>query len=120
LEVLIATFILALVIILINFSSKQFFSMQVKMQRMENIYLSTLSMKDRLEHTPLTAGAKFSGRINGLDYQYTVNLVAEKNNYLYGLESERGEGVGSFRMKLLRVELQMAGRVYEFYTTQHQ
>jgi len=120
LEVLIATFILALVIILINFSSKQFYTMQGKLQKIENIYLSTLSLKDQLEHTPLTADMNVSGEINGLEYQYTVKQVAVSSNYRYNLDFVEGDKLGLFQLQLQRVDLQLAGRNYEFFITKSQ
>ena len=116
-EVLIATFILSLVIIVINLSCKQFFDMQGKMQHMENVYLSALSLKDRIESGLLDGGMAEAGEINGLSYRYTVSRVAENNNYLHGVDNQNAENTGPFRLRLLRVELNLAGRAYKFFTT---
>ncbi len=117
-EVLVATFILALVIMTINLACKQFFTMQAKMQRMETIYLSALSLKDRLASSPLEGGMTEAGTFNGLEYGYTVHRLAQKNNYLQGTGPQQGgKNPGSFSLQLLRVELQLAGRNYEFLTT---
>lgn len=116
-EVLVATFILALVIMTISLSSKQFFGMQAKMQRMETIYLSALSLKDRLASAPLEGGMTESGTINGLEYRYTVNQLAQKNNFIQGTSSQMGGNAGRFSLQLLRVNLLLAGRNYKFLTT---
>ncbi len=114
-EVLVATFILALVIMTINLACKQFFTMQAKMQRMETIYLSALSLKDRLASSPLEGGMTEAGTFNGLEYGYTVHRLAQKNNWTGSQQG--GKNSGSFSLQLLRVELQLAGRNYEFLTT---
>lgn len=116
-EVLIATFILAVVVTTINLSCKQFFDMQGKMRQMENIYLSALSLKDRIESSPYEGDRTETGQINGLDYRFTLVQVAEKSNFVHGTERLKGGHVGSFALKLLRVELQLAGRSYTFLTT---
>lgn len=113
LEVLVATFILALVVLTINLACKQFLDVRGRMMHMENIYLSALSLKDRIESGPYTGDRTETGRINGLDYRFSVTQVAENNNYKQGSNGRRGP----YHLKLLKVEMQLAGRTYEFLTT---
>jgi hypothetical protein len=100
-----------------NLTCKQYYDMQGKMQHMENIYLSALSLKDRIESGPDEGDRTETGRINGLDYRLTVTGVAENNNFVQGAGPLKGGTAGTFRLRLLRVDLQLADRTYAFLTT---
>lgn len=116
-EVLVATFILALVVATVNMACKQYLDVRGKMRHMENIYLSALSLKDYIESGPWEGERTETGRINGLDYRFTVTQVIEKNNFVQKARVRKGTERGPFSLKLFRVDMQLAGRTYAFLST---
>jgi prepilin-type N-terminal cleavage/methylation domain-containing protein len=118
-EVLIATVIMVISIVTVNAAFRQFAVYKEKIKNYENIYVSVLSIRDLVENQTLSPNLSRTGKINGLDYQYTCTLVESANNYLLSEEPSQNGNNGLFAIMLYKITITMAGKTFEIYKTEY-
>ncbi len=118
-EVLVASLILFIVILTLNAAFKQYTSYRIKQEKYELLYMSVLSLKDKLENEDLSRFSTINGKINGLDYTANVKAVARNRNYVYGFTPKESGNKGAFLITLYKITLKIAGKTFVFYKTQY-
>ncbi len=118
-EVLVASIILFFSILTVNAAFKQYASYKIKQEKYENIYISALSLMNKLENERLNMFTYYTGEINGLKYTARAKRVAQRRNYIYGLSSKDSGNKGRFSVTLYKIEIKMANRTFTLYKTQY-
>ncbi len=119
-ELLIASAILFAAILTANAAFKQYTTYRIKQKKYEKIYISVLSLKDKINSSSLGLFTDRSGNINGLAYEITAKRVESNRNYIYSIEQEASGNKGLFVITLYRVAIHIAGRVFRFYRTEYE
>lgn len=117
-EVLLSLLILVVAIVSINASFKQFVMYKSKMDKYKNLYMTTLSIKDKILSQKLTDNLAGSGELNGIRYSYKVSLAAKG----YNIESDTETstiGKGKFEIYLYKIDLKVGNKNYTLYKTQY-
>ncbi len=118
-EVLVASIILFFSILTVNAAFKQYTSYKLKQEKYENIYISALSLMNKLENERLNMFTYYTGEINGLKYTAHAKRVAQSRNYIYGLSPKDSGNKGRFSVTLYKIEIKMANRTFTLYKTQY-
>jgi len=118
-EVLVASIILFFSILTVNAAFKQYASYKLKQQKYENIYISVLSLINKLENKQLNMFTYYSGEINGFKYTARAKRVAQSRNYIYGLSPKDSGNKGIFLVTLYKIKIKMANRTFTLYKTQY-
>ena len=118
-EVLIALAILTIVIVTLNAIFKQYAAYRQKQARYEDIFISALSLQDRLDDMDLGRTPHMDGQINGLPYSIEIRPVAQKRNFTYGETRKTSGNRGRFLVILYRVTMEIGKRKIQFYKTQY-
>ncbi len=118
-EVLVASIIMFFAILTVNAAFKQYASYKIKQQKYENIYISALSLIDKIENEKLDSFTYDTGKINGLEYTVKAKRIAAKRNYTYGFSAKETGNKGRFLITLYKVEINIANKKFVFYKTQY-
>ncbi len=118
-EVLIASLILFFAILTLNAAFKQYTSYRLKQERYANIYISVLSLKDKLENEDLRGFTERKGTINGLSYDITIRPLKNEKNYVYGQTAGSTGNKGQFDITLYKATLVIDGEIFTFFETQY-
>lgn len=118
-EVLIATAILSVSIVTLSGAFKQLSVYRNKMTHYENVYLSTLSLRDRIVTEWPSPTLPSHGTINGLSYDYDVSISKRRSASLRGFEmpSERVESV--LEVLLYTVQMNVDQRPFAYNFTRY-
>jgi hypothetical protein len=117
--VLIATLIMVVSIVTVTAAMRQFSINREQLRRYEQLYSTTLSLRDKIMGETLTDNRQDKGIFNGLDYRYTCRLEQSANNFVFGDEQEQTGNNGPFSIMLFKVSLEVGGKTFEFYKTQY-
>ncbi|HIE59667.1 MAG TPA: prepilin-type N-terminal cleavage/methylation domain-containing protein [Hydrogenothermaceae bacterium] len=79
-EVLIATLILSVSIMVISATLKQFFVYKNKLNKYQLIYTTTMSLIDKISLENLLKNPSSQGKLNGLKYKYKATIIERKTN----------------------------------------
>lgn len=118
-EVLIATLIMVVSIVTVTAALRQFTITRDKLSQYEQLYTTTLSVRDKIMGEVLSDNLGGNGTLNGLAYRYTCHLEQSANNYIVGLDEVQSGNSGSFVILLYKVRLDVGGKNFEFYKTQY-
>lgn len=118
-EVLIATLIMVMSIVTVTAAIRQFAIHREKLRQYEQLYTTTLSLRDKIMNDTLTDNFKDSGKLNGLYYHYECKLVERANSYALVENPEQGGNSGQYSVTLFKVNLEVEGKGVEFYKTQY-
>jgi len=118
-EVLIATLILSVSILSMSAAFKQFFSYREKFNKYQTLYITTLSLVDKISTESLEKRPAGEGKINGLNYRYEASLVLRNRNFVYGESEQISGNKGNFEIQLYRVTLYVENKVFNFYVTRY-
>ena len=117
-ELLIALIIITSAIITLNSIYKQYSSLRQKQSKYELIYISVLSLKDKLESIDLSRTFILNGTINGLKYTAKVKRVAQRRSFTFDFKKDIWGNFGKFSMTMYKITINMVGKQFEFYETQ--
>ena len=118
-EVLVASVILFLSIVTVSLAYRQYTSYKLKQEKYEKIFISALSLMNKIESEKLDGLTERDGTINGLNYHITIRKVASKRNYVYGLTEKTSGNFGSFLLTLYRVKIDIANKSFVLYVTSY-
>ena len=118
-EVLVASIILFLSIVTISLAYRQYTNYKLKQEKYEKIFISALSLMNKIESEKLDGLTEEDGTINGLNYHITIKKVASKRNYVYGLTEKTSGNFGSFLLTLYRVKIDIANKSFVLYVTSY-
>lgn len=118
-EVLVATLIMVVSIVTVTAAIRQFTINREQLRRYEQLYTTTLSIRDKIMGETLIDNSQDKGTLNGFDYRYTCRLEQSANNYVYAEDPEHDGNKGPFTMMLFKVNLEVGGKAFEFYRTQY-
>jgi len=74
-EMLVAIWIISMVIVLMSFALKQFFMYKEKLEKYKHMYITTISLVDKLMAEPLLKKRLYKGSINQINYKYEVIIL---------------------------------------------
>lgn len=118
-EVLVATLIMATSISVFNMAYKQFVEYRFRLVKYQDLYSNTLNVISEIMSKDLKPGLSQTGSINGYDYTYRVSIDREGRNYTYNEFQDESMAIeGEFIVQLLKIRLDIGGRVYHLYKTQ--
>ena len=117
-EVLVSVVILFLAILMVNAAFKEYVSSKNKLKKYELIYISTLSLVNKLENEGLRDFSFKKGKINGLDYFVQVKKLLSLRNYTYGF-GEMDNKKGNFLVTLYELKIKIAGHSFVLYKTRY-
>ena len=117
-EVLVSLIILTSVIATLNAAFKIYQSRFLSMERYENGYTNTLSIKDKLAAEDLGQRPEGTGEINGSEYSYSATLVDSRRTFYMDTDSGAVGNVGPVNAYLYKVEVSVNGVDSEFYKMQ--
>jgi hypothetical protein len=92
---------------------KQLSSYRNKMAHYENVYLSTLSLRDRIVAEWPSATLSPRGTINGLSYDYDVSVSTRRNATRRGIERLGEQMTSDFEVILYKVQMNVDQRRFE-------
>lgn len=118
-EVLIASLILFFVIVTLSSGFKQYAAYRAKQKKYEDIYISVLSLKNKLEDENLANVVDREGEINGLHYEIAIKEVARKRSFVYGETKDTTGNLGKFQIVLYKVIIKIRGKEFTFFKTQY-
>ncbi len=118
-EVLVASVLLFMAIVTASIAFKQYKTYRLKQEKYEMIYISALSLMNKLEAENLYGKKLETGTINGLAYSVNVKAVSSRRNYIYGAEFRKSGNLGRFLITLFRVTIDISGRTFTFYKTEY-
>ncbi len=101
-EILISMLILFTAVVFVNMTMKAYNNYQRKSRTYQNIYITTLSIKDWLTTQDMTKSS-YKGEMNGIDYIAKITPILQSKNYDETMFS-RGN-IGNFLITLYRVNL---------------
>jgi len=117
-EMLVAIWIISMVIVLMSFALKQFFMYKEKLEKYKHMYITTISLVDKLMAEPLLKKRLYKGSINQINYKYEVKIIEKKRNFLE-IDEFGKKLTGKFDIFLLKIILTIDGKKYEFYKTEY-
>jgi hypothetical protein len=117
--VLVATLIMVTSIVTVTAALRQFSINREQLRQYEQLYTTTLSLRDKIMGETLTDNRQGKGVINGLDYRYICHLEQSTNNYVLGEDETQNGNKGPFLIMLFKVSLEVGGKTFEFYKTQY-
>jgi len=110
-EILISMLILFTAVVFVNMTMKAYNNYQRKSKVYQNIYITTLSIKDWLKTQDMTKGS-YKGEINGLHYVAKITPFLQKKNYD---ETMLGSGnIGNFMITLYKIKLTLITKTKKF------
>jgi type II secretory pathway pseudopilin PulG len=118
-EVLVATLIMVVSIVTVTAAMRQFSTNREQLRRYEQLYTTTLSLRDKIMGETLTDNRQDKGVLNGLDYRYTCRLEQSSNSYVFNEDGAQSSNNGPFLIMLFKVSLEVGGKTFEFYKTQY-
>jgi hypothetical protein len=118
-EVLVATLIMVVSIVTVTAAMRQFSTNREQLRRYEQLYTTTLSLRDKIMGETLSDNRQDKGTHNGLDYSYTCHLEQSANNFTYGVDEVQSGNNGPFLIMLFKVTLEVGGKNFEFYKVQY-
>jgi len=120
-EVLIAIFILSTSVIIISVVLKQFFEYKNKLNKYQLMYITTVSLIDKLSVEDLLKNPSSQGELNGLKYRYKTTIIERKTNaYSYIEENPENQAkIGNFEIILFKIDLWIENKKFEFFKTQY-
>ena len=116
-EVLVATILLTMSILVSTIAYKQYISAFEKQKKIERIYITALSLLNMVKKSNITPFYKKSGRLNGFAYKITAKRVVAKRNYEYF--SIHPGNKGRFLVSLYKINLLIGDREFVFFKTQY-
>lgn len=118
-EVLVATLIMVVSIVTVTAAMRQFSINREQLRRYEQLYTTTLSLRDKIMGETLTDNSQNKGTLNGVDYSYTCHLDQSANNYVFGEDEAQSGNKGPFSIMLFKVTIEVGGKNFEFFKTQY-
>jgi len=118
-EVLVASIILFLSIVTVSLAYRQYTNYKFKQKKYEKIFISALSLMNKIESEDLSKLTNRNGTINGLDYRITITKVASRRNYVYGLTEDTSGNTGPFLLTLYRVKISIGNKDFVLYITNY-
>lgn len=118
-EVLVATLIMVVSIVTVTAAMRQFSINREQLRRFEQLYTTTLSIRDKIMGETLADNRQEKGALNGLEYSYTCKLEQSANNYVVGVDELQSGNKGQFLVMLYKVHLEVGGKTFEFFKTQY-
>ncbi len=103
-EILISMLILFTAVVFVNMTMKAYNNYQRKSKVYQNIYITTLSIKDWLNMQDMSK-SRYKGEMNGIDYIAKITPVLQSKNYDETMFS-RGN-IGDFMITLYQVNLSL-------------
>lgn len=116
-EVLVATIILFVSILTVNIAFKQYTAYKLKQEKYENIYISALSLMNKIENEKISGFFYKNGKINGIEYTIRAKRAASNRNYIY--DEMMGGNNGFFLLTLYKITIEMAGKKFVLYKTEY-
>ena len=103
-EILISMLILFTAVVFVNMTMKAYNSYQRKSKVYQNIYTTTLSIKDWLSMQDMSK-SRYKGEMNGIDYIAKITPVLQAKNYDETMFSSGN--IGDFMITLYQVNLSL-------------
>ena len=119
-EILIAMLVLFTAIAFLNISIKAFNSYQRKSQYYQDLYITVLSLKDRMDSLTQFHQLEYKGELNGIRYNISIKELRKNRNYIVSQDGI-GQNNGDFMITLYQLNMNLTknnqSKVYKFLLT---
>ncbi|CAA6819845.1 MAG: Unknown protein [uncultured Sulfurovum sp.] len=103
-EILIAMLILFTAIAFSNIAIKAFNNYQRQSVRYQDLYITALSLKEKMNFLTQFNALKYSGNLNGIEYTINILELTRQKNYEIGADGI-GRNNGDFLITLYELEM---------------
>ena len=118
-EVLVAMLILFLSIVTVTLAYRQYEHLKLKQQQYERIYITALSLINKIQEEKISNFKKGNGIMNGIRYSVNVIKVASNRNYLYNPNPSLSGNNGHFTLSLYKITINLDGKKFILYKTEY-
>jgi len=118
-EVLVATLILFLSIVTVMLAYRQYEHFMLKQKKYEKIYITVLSLLNKIQEEKASNLQGKNGVMNGIKYSIHIVRVASKRNYVYSPNPSSSGNYGDFMINLYKITITLDGKKFILYKTEY-
>ena len=118
-EILVAMLILFLSIVTVALAYRQYECFKLKQQKYERIYITALSLINKIKEEKINNFQRENGTINGIRYSINVIKVASNRNFLYNPNPSLSGNNGHFMVSLYKITINLDGKKFILYKTEY-
>jgi len=114
-EVLVSVVILFLSILSVSFTFKEYIYYKNRQQKNEDLYISVISLVNKLEGEDLNKIVFKEGKINSFHYVLKIDKIDSARKWSYGFGSSGNKG--KFLISLYKIVIEIGGKKFTLYKT---